>query len=232
MRDIPSTFPNPESANAEGIVSFGGPLNTDRLIEAYSAGIFPWPHSGMLLWFSPDPRCILAPSDVSVTKSMERVLKNGKYTISFDEQFRAVIETCSAIPRAGEVGTWITPTIIDAYCALHEQGYAHSVEAWLDDELVGGLYGVSLGRAFFGESMFSHEPNASKACFITLARQLEAWEFDLIDCQMPTDHLLSLGAQVTPRADFLNQLRDTMKHDARRGIWQAGPTGARDVPAA
>lgn len=173
----------------------------------------------MLLWFSPDPRCLLTPSDVRVTKSMERILKSGRFTISFDEQFRGVVETCSAIPRDGEEGTWITRDIIDAYCALHEEGYAHSVEAWLDDELVGGLYGISLGRAFFGESMFSHEANASKACFITLCRQLEAWGFDFIDCQLPTDHLTSLGAKVAPRTAFLNVLKETLTHDTRLGPW-------------
>lgn len=178
----------------------------------------------MLLWFSPDPRCMLAPGDVRVTNSMERVLRSGKFTITFDEHFRDIIAACSSIDRKYETGTWITDEVTRAYCELHEAGYAHSVEAWLDDELVGGLYGVSLGKAFFGESMFSYEANTSKACFITLARQLEAWDFDFIDCQLPTEHLIGLGAQVVPRNDFLNHLEETMKQDTRRGSWTAKQT--------
>lgn len=214
------TFPDPEEyADEDGIVAICSDFSVERLLEAYSKGIFPWPHEGLNLWFSPDPRCILKPAEVRITDSMKRILRSGKFRITFDTSFQSVIKNCSSTPRPGQDGTWITPEIVEAYTALHAAGFAHSVEAWHGDELAGGLYGVSLGRAFFGESMFSRTSNASKACFITLCQLLEKWNFDFIDCQVPTDHLLTLGATAVTRRKFLSKLRRVLAHRPRIGRW-------------
>lgn len=203
-----ATFPLLERAMAEpnGLLAAGGDLTPARLLQAYRQGIFPWFAPGQpILWWCPDPRTVVRPADLHVSRSMRKVLKQGRLRVAFDRNFPAVISACAA-PRAGASGTWITPKMQDAYIELHRLGHAHSVEVYQDDELVGGLYGIALGRVFFGESMFSRVDNASKVAFITLVRQLEAWGFALIDCQMPTDHLFSLGASSMPRADFCAEL--------------------------
>ena len=201
-------FPPPERAMAEpnGLLAAGGDLTPPRLLQAYRQGIFPWFAPGQpILWWCPDPRTVVRPADLHVSRSMRKVLKQGRLRVVFDCDFPAVISACAA-PRAGASGTWITPKMQDAYIELHRLGHAHSVEVYQDDELVGGLYGIALGRVFFGESMFSRVDNASKLAFITLIRQLEEWGFALIDCQMPTDHLFSLGASSMPRAEFCAEL--------------------------
>ena len=203
-----AAFPAPERAMAEpnGLLAAGGDLTPARLLQAYRQGIFPWFAPGQpILWWCPDPRTVVRPADLHVSRSMRKVLKQGRLRVAFDRNFPAVISACAA-PRAGASGTWITSKMQAAYIELHRLGHAHSVEVYQDDELVGGLYGIALGRVFFGESMFSRVDNASKVAFISLVRQLEAWGFALIDCQMPTDHLFSLGASSMPRAEFCAEL--------------------------
>ena len=197
-------------------------MSPDRLLLAYERGIFPWSApEDPLLWWCPDPRAVLQPEHIKVSKSMRAVLRKGTYTITLDTAFEGVIQGCAH--RPGE-GTWITDDFIQAYIKLHKLGFAHSVEAWNDSgELVGGLYGVSLGSMFFGESMFARSPNASKAAFIALSRHLAAQEFDLIDCQIMNPHLASMGAQHIPRPSFLEALELAMKHPTKRGIWALDP---------
>ena len=197
-------------------------MSPDRLLLAYERGIFPWSApEDPLLWWCPDPRAVLQPEHIKVSKSMRAVLRKGTYTITLDTAFEGVIQGCAH--RPGE-GTWITDDFIQAYIKLHKLGFAHSVEAWSDSgELVGGLYGVSLGSMFFGESMFARSPNASKAAFIALSRHLAAQEFDLIDCQIMNPHLASMGAQHITRPSFLEALERAMKHPTIRGIWALDP---------
>ena len=197
-------------------------MSPDRLLLAYERGIFPWSApEDPLLWWCPDPRAVLQPEHIKVSKSMRAVLRKGTYTITLDTAFEGVIQGCAH--RPGE-GTWITDDFIQAYIKLHKLGFAHSVEAWNDSgELVGGLYGVSLGSMFFGESMFARSPNASKAAFIALSRHLAAQEFDLIDCQIMNPHLASMGAQHITRPSFLEALERAMKHPTIRGIWALDP---------
>lgn len=185
-----------------GLLAVGGCLSTERLINAYRAGIFPWYNPGEpLLWWSPDPRLVLFPERVSISRSLSKTLRKGLFSITYDQAFERVMACCSE-PREASSGTWITEDMRKAYLDLHRQGLAHSVEAWRGDELVGGLYGVTIGRVFFGESMFHKRTNASKVAFVTLARQLNEWNYRLVDCQVQTQHLLSLGAEEIPRADF------------------------------
>ena len=218
-------FPPPEHFGEDGLVAIGGDLSPARLLLAYERGIFPWSApEDPLLWWSPDPRAVVKPEDVKVSKSMRNVLNQSLYTVTFDEDFRGVMQGCADRP---EEGTWITEDFIEAYLTLHDLGFAHSVEAWDGDgALVGGLYGVSLGSCFFGESMFARASNASKVAFITLARELEQWGFDCIDCQIMNPHLESLGAGHLPRANFLELLDRSLQKDTRRGQW------ARSNPAA
>lgn len=207
-------FPPPAYAEPDGLVAVGGDLQPERLLLAYRMGIFPWFSPGdPILWWSPDPRFVMKPEEIKVSKSMKQVLNRGTFRITYDQVFEEVISNCKSIPREGQPGTWITNNMKQAYIRLHELGYAHSVEAWQDDKLVGGLYGVSLGGAFFGESMFSLVSNASKAAYITLARHLETLNFSLIDCQMYTPHLESLGASKMDREQFLNILDDEMDRE-------------------
>lgn len=212
-------FPPPEHFGEDGLVAIGGDLTPARLLLAYERGIFPWSApEDPLLWWSPDPRAVVPTDEVKVSKSMRNVLNQGRFNITFDEDFRGVMEGCGDRP---EEGTWITEDFIEAYCALHDLGFAHSVEAWnAQGELVGGLYGVSLGAIFFGESMFARESNASKTAFITLARQLTRWGIPWIDCQIMNPHLASLGARMMPRADFLEVLESALNADTKRGRWQ------------
>ena len=213
-------FPPVESADTHGILALGGELTTDRLLDAYSRAIFPWYDEGQpVIWWSPDPRFVLFPRNLCVSKTMRQVLRRGIFDIRFDTAFRDVISSCAETPRRHERGTWITPDMIDAYCTLHESGFAHSAEAWREGKLVGGLYGVSLGGVFFGESMFASESNASKAAFITLVKKLIDKGFSLIDSQVHTDHLASLGAEEIPRTRYLELLAEGLVKDTLKGNW-------------
>ena len=214
-------FPPVSHAVRGGLLAVGGDLSPARLLAAYRAGIFPWYSAGEpILWWSPDPRCILLPAELRVSRSIRQFLKKGLVTISIDRDFGAVIAACQK-PRPGQEGTWITPEMQAAYTALFDLGYAHSVEVWQAGDLVGGLYGISLGSAFFGESMFSRIPNASKAALIALVEGLRARDFTLIDCQLESPHLLSLGARTIPRREFLALLKTALTAETIRGRWTA-----------
>lgn len=214
-------FPPPELANEDGVVAVGGDVSPERLLLGYRMGIFPWPVEGFpLLWFSPDPRFVLASSEVHVGRSLRKQIKRAPYVITMDRAFGDVMDACARAPRPGQSGTWITPELRAGYVRLHELGYGHSVEAWDDGTLVGGLYGVSMGAAFFGESMFALQPDASKIAFVTLAAQLDAWGIDLIDCQVHTDHLARFGAREQSRRDFLADLADHVEQPTRKGPWE------------
>jgi leucyl/phenylalanyl-tRNA--protein transferase len=216
-------FPPPEGADPSGVVAVGGDLRPERLLLAYSQGIFPWPAPGLpLLWHSPDPRMVLRPRELRVSRSLRKTLRRGCYRVSLDRAFGRVIRACAEIPRPGQDGTWITPEMTLAYEELHARGFAHSAEAWLGEELAGGLYGLSLGGCFFGESMFALRPDASKVAFATLVRKLAAWDFDLVDCQIHTEHLARLGAREWSRARFLRALRRSLARPTRRGRWTLG----------
>ncbi|MCU0449044.1 MAG: leucyl/phenylalanyl-tRNA--protein transferase [Bernardetiaceae bacterium] len=197
-------FPPLATATEDGLLAFGGDLRPERLLASYARGIFPWYSPGSpILWWCPDPRFVLWPADLRVSKSTAQLIRNQRFKVTVNRDFRAVIAACQKTPRPGQNGTWLTPEMVEAYATLHAQGYAHSVEVWQADQLVGGLYGLILGRCFFGESMFAHVSNASKVGFITLVRHLEAQGFKLIDCQVYTEHLASLGATMMPREAFL-----------------------------
>lgn len=207
--DNRAKFPDVSLALREpnGLLAVGGNLTPRRLISAYMQGIFPWYSQGQpILWWSPDPRAVLFPEKLKVSRSMRKEIRKGELTVTFDKAFREVVAAC-AQPRANSQGTWITPAISDAYTHLHKLGIAHSVEAWRDGKLVGGLYGVAIGKVYFGESMFSRETNASKLAFIYLVHQLAEWNFQLIDCQIQSDHLRSLGSEDLPRTQFLQILK-------------------------
>ncbi|MBU1965199.1 MAG: leucyl/phenylalanyl-tRNA--protein transferase [Proteobacteria bacterium] len=212
-------FPAVEQTAESGLLAVGGDLSPERLLAAYREGIFPWYGDGEpILWWSPDPRFVLFPNELRVSRSMRQFLKKGFVRITFDQAFREVIAACRR-PRPGQNGTWITTEMREAYAMLHDLGFAHSVEVWREKELVGGLYGISLSRAFFGESMFSAIPNASKAALITLATHLKKRGFDLIDCQVETAHLAGLGARHIPRRDFCALLKQSLRHETLRGNW-------------
>ncbi len=214
-------FPPLSSALREpnGLLAAGGDLSPQRLIEAYRRGIFPWFNPGEpILWWSPNPRMVLFPAELKISRSLRKTLKKRAYEIRVDTAFRQVMEACAA-PRDGH-GTWITPAMIDAYAELHRQGLAHSVETWVNGQLAGGLYGISLGRMFYGESMFSRQTDASKIAFVHLVRQLERWHFGMIDCQMKTAHLASLGAREIPRAEFSQKLAELVNFRAITGAWR------------
>lgn len=212
-------FPPPELASANGVLAVGGDLSAQRLVEAYRNGIFPWYSEGEpIIWWSPDPRYVLFPDELRVSRSMRQVMRRGIFEISFDRDFRAVMEACRT-NRRREQGTWITDDMLEAYTGLNELGLAHSVEAWRDGTLAGGLYGVSLGGCFFGESMFAAVSNASKAALIALVERLSARGFALIDCQVYTAHLESLGARGIPRSEFMRLLSDALTMPTLRGSW-------------
>jgi leucyl/phenylalanyl-tRNA---protein transferase len=214
------TFPPPESASPEGIVAFGAEPSPERLLVSYASGIFPWPHHELpLLWFSPDPRFVLEPERAHVPTSLRKRMRRGGYEIRADTAFREVMLGCRAAFRPGQDGTWITDEMIEGYTALHHLGFAHSVEAWADGALVGGLYGVSLGRMFTGESMFARAPDASKVAFATLLANLAAWGFAFVDCEVYTDHLSRFGAEEWPRPRFLQALAEALAAPTRRGRW-------------
>ena len=214
-------FPPPEDADDSGLLAVGGDLRVERLLLGYSVGIFPWySHGTPILWHSPDPRMVLLPEELHVARSLRKTIGRRRYRVTLDTAFTEVIAACAKVPREGQDGTWITNDMAEAYTELYERGYAHSAEAWLDDKLVGGLYGVSLGRAFFGESMFSNESDASKVAFVALVRWLSGWGVEFIDCQVHTDHLERLGATEWPRAKFLRALQRALDQPTRLGPWR------------
>jgi leucyl/phenylalanyl-tRNA--protein transferase len=219
-------FPPVELAD-DGLLAVGGDLSTKRLLLAYSQGIFPWYEADQpILWHSPDPRMVLRVEELHVPRSLRKVLRQGRYHFTLDSAFPAVIGACAAAPRHGQGGTWITPQMRAAYLELHRLGWAHSVEAWLDDTLAGGVYGVCLGAIFFGESMFARRPDASKAAFVMLTEQLQRWGVTLVDCQVHTQHLARFGATEWPRSRYLTALSAAVSKPTRRGRW------AFDQPAA
>ena len=215
-------FPDVEESTDEGIVAVGGDLSVERLILAYSKGIFPWYSSDRspILWWSPDPRFVLFPENLIVSKSMRPYFNQNKFKVTWDQNFEDVIKNCQKIDREDQLGTWITSKMLAAYIQLHKKGYAHSVEVWLDNELVGGLYGISLGKVFFGESMFAKVSNASKFGFISLVNQLKQKGFLLIDCQQETKHLESLGANAIKRKDFIDILNHNNIEETYIGSWE------------
>ena len=221
-------FPPPELAEDTGLLAVGGDLRPERLLLAYSLGIFPWYEDGLpILWHSPDPRMVLAAGELVVGRSLRKTLRRGRYQVRLDTAFAEVIAGCAEVARPGQRGTWITDEMRAAYAELHRRGYAHSAEAWLGDQLVGGLYGVSLGGAFFGESMFARAPDASKVAFVTLVEQLARWDIGLIDCQVHTEHLERFGASEWPRERFLAALAAALERPTRPGPWSlSGDRGA------
>jgi leucyl/phenylalanyl-tRNA--protein transferase len=216
-------FPPPEEAEEGGLLAVGGDLSPRRLLTAYAMGIFPWYQEEPILWYSPDPRAVLVPAELRISRRLRRTLGQGRFELRLDSAFEEVIRSCASVPRRGGPGTWITPDMIAAYCTLHELGFAHSSEAWCDGQLVGAVYGVSLGSSFFGESMFFRQRDASKAALVGLVWQTEAWGFELFDCQLPTEHLARFGARPWPRDRFLRELRESMEQPTRRGRWQLSP---------
>lgn len=218
-------FPSPEFARSDGLLCFGGDLSPERLTLAYQNGIFPWfSEYDPILWWSPDPRLVLKPGNIHISKSLKKSLKKEKFTIRTDTAFEQTILACSQPRKDENNSTWLVDEMIDAYIDLHQKGIAHSVEAWYEDRLVGGLYGISLGRSFFGESMFSAEKDASKTALVALALHLQENKFDLIDCQVTTGHLMSMGAIEIPRNTFLDIIQPSVKKTVSTDIWKSGRT--------
>lgn len=215
-----SYFPPPELALKEpnGLLAIGGDLRPERLLAAYARGIFPWFSEEPILWWCPDPRTVLFLDDLHISTSMQKVLKRHDFAVKMDTQFTKVIDLCATLRIEGP-GTWITPQMQAAYTTLHEMGYAHSLEVYKDNQLMGGIYGVSLGKLFFGESMFSLQPNASKIAIIYLVEKLKSWDFKLIDCQMWTSHLASLGASTLSRTTFLEIISQNSSLNTHMGKW-------------
>ncbi len=214
-------FPPLEDALVEpnGLLAAGGDLSPERLIKAYRCGIFPWFNENeTILWWSPDPRMVLFPNELKISHSLNKILKKRDYEIRVDSAFNEVIRACAA-PRKGQAGTWIHSDMISAYITLHEMGLAHSVETWVDGKLKGGLYGVTQGKIFFGESMFSQIDNASKIAFVHLVKQLEKWNYSMIDCQMRTTHLASFGAREIPRKEFSHKLEESVNYPNQIEKW-------------
>jgi leucyl/phenylalanyl-tRNA--protein transferase len=214
-------FPDPLKADKDGLLAAGGDLSAEALISAYSAGIFPWYDADSpILWWSPDPRLVLFPERFKISYTLMQTIKRERYSVRFDHDFPAVIRNCANVKRRNQKGTWINPDMQQAYINLYQLGYAHSVEMYSGSELAGGLYGVSLGRAFFGESMFHHQADASKVALYHLVEQMKKWEFHFIDAQQPTAHLKSLGAEEIPRKEFLKRLARSLEYTTRRGSWE------------
>lgn len=215
-------FPAPEMANEDGLLAVGGDLTTNRILHAYRSGIFPWYSNGQpILWWSPDPRMVLFPRHLNVSRSLLRTIKQEKFQVTMDMAFSEVIEACASTPRRGEIGTWITREMNDAYCRLFDEGYGHSIETWRDGWLAGGLYGVSLGGVFFGESMFFRESDSSKVALAYLAAFTVQQNFEMVDCQISNPHLTRLGAVEISRAEFLNRLEEGLARDTLLGPWKA-----------
>jgi leucyl/phenylalanyl-tRNA--protein transferase len=214
-------FPHPKESDPSGLLAVGGDLSPERLLLAYASGIFPWyAEDQPILWHSPDPRAVLRVEELHVPRSLAKAVRRGRFEVRLDTAFEAVIRSCAEIARPAAGGTWITPDMLHAYCELHRLGFAHSAEAFAGDRLVGGLYGVSLGSIFFGESMFAREPDASKVAFVALVRQLAQWGFELIDCQQPTHHLARFGAVLWSRSCYLDALARCTARPTRRGAWR------------
>lgn len=212
-------FPPVELATPEGIVAFGGDLSPERLLNAYRKGIFPWySEDEPIIWWSPNPRLVLFPNELKISRSMKKLINRNKFKISFDKNFSGVITGCQQ-PRKNQSGTWITGEMFDSYCKLYELGFAHSVEVWNKDELAGGLYGVSLGKCFFGESMFSNVPNTSKIALIFLVKNLMNFDFSILDCQVYSEHICSLGAREIPRNKFIEILNEALQYETLKGNW-------------
>jgi leucyl/phenylalanyl-tRNA--protein transferase len=223
--DPPSSFPPVSSALAEpdGLLAAGGDLSSERLLYAYRHGIFPWYDEGQpLLWWSPDPRCVFMPGDYRVSRRMQRELRRSNAEVRTNTAFSEVVQQCAG-PRKSEQGTWITPAIMSAFDELHKQGWAHSIEVWESGALVGGLYGLAIGKVFFGESMFSQRPNASKIALLFVADKLEKGDIELLDCQVVSGHLMSLGARTTPRSDFVKHLESACHPATRLPNWLDSP---------
>ena len=213
-------FPDPSYANKDGLLAVGGDLSPERLLLAYRNGIFPWySEGGPILWWSTDPRLVLYPHEIIVSRSLRKTLNRGHFQSSIDEDFEQVIRSCANAGGRNKSGTWITEEMIEAYTRLHQLGHAHSVETWYEDRLVGGLYGISIGRCFFGESMFAEMSDASKVALVQLTGHLKSWNYHLIDCQMPSDHLIRLGARLIPRYAFISQIRDAMDQPDADDLW-------------
>ncbi|HEY8117626.1 MAG TPA: leucyl/phenylalanyl-tRNA--protein transferase [Methylophilaceae bacterium] len=215
-------FPSIESALQEpnGLLAAGGDLSAKRLLQAYKLGVFPWFSEGQpILWWSPDPRMVLFPGELYISSSLKKRLRKNEYEIRFDSAFRAVMLACATTPRPGQDGTWITQEILDAYCQLYQLGYAHSVETWIDGQLAGGIYGVAIGRMFYGESMFHHVTDASKIAFVHLVQYLQQHDFGMLDCQMKTSHLASLGAREIPRMEFSLKLAELVNYPQVSSDW-------------
>lgn len=215
----PLAFPDPELADPSGIVAFGGDLEPDRLLLAYRSGIFPWYSRPPILWWSPEPRFVLFADELEVPRSLAKRIRQGRYRITLDQAFESVIQACARVPRPGQPGTWITDEMRQAYVKLHHLGFGHSVEAWDGDRLVGGLYGVAVGKLYAGESMFAVEPDASKIAFVHLVRQLQVWGFSLVDCQVHTEHLERFGARAISRAEYLARCTALADEPGRDGPW-------------
>lgn len=214
-------FPPPQMARKDGLLAVGGDLLPERLIRAYSLGIFPWYAPGEpILWWAPTPRLVLFPGEFKRSRRLERIIRQGTFKISMDQNFRQVIASCADTRLQKGEETWIDSEMLQAYCTLHELGFAHSVECWHNGILAGGLYGISLGTVFFGESMFSSKANSSKIALATLVDRMLAWNFEMIDCQIGTRHLMSLGAREIPGDEFYPRLARCMREPTRRGIWQ------------
>jgi len=230
-------FPDPRRAHPRGLLAHGGDLGPERLLAAYAQGIFPWYDEAPILWFSPDPRMVLRPGELHIGRSLARRERQQPFRLTMDTAFEAVIRGCAETPRPDQAGTWINRDMIAAYVRLHELGFAHSVEAWAPaggdadggERLAGGLYGVSLGRVFFGESMFAREADASKIAFAAFVRQIREWRFELIDCQVTTAHLARFGATEWSREDFLDALTGALRYETRRGPWSFDQSAIRSA---
>jgi len=207
-------FPPAELAEEDGLLAIGGDLSPDRLLLAYSSGIYP------ILWWSPSPRLVIFPDEFIIPRRLARLLRQKKFTVTMDKDFRQVITACAMADVRQEKGTWITGDMIEAYCLLHELGFAHSVECWQGENLAGGLYGISLGKVFFGESMFSRQPNSSKIALVSLVKKLLQWDFELIDCQMKTAHLMQFGAREIPGGEFQKLLAKGISRPAQNVKWE------------
>lgn len=214
------TFPDPRDADTHGLVAFGGTFEPAVLLAAYTQGIFPWPSEELpYAWFCPDPRLILPLDAVHVSRSLQKTIRRGRFTVTFDTAFEQVIEACSEADRDGQAGTWITDELIEGFLELHHEGFAHSVETWQDGQLAGGLYGLAVGAAFCGESMFFHQPDASKVAFVHLLERLQSYGFHFVDCQVHTEHLTRFGAHEIPRDKFLHRLDRALDAPTWRGSW-------------
>ena len=217
-------FPSPHLASHEGLLAIGGDLSVKRLLLAYSLGIFPWYSDGEpVLWWSPEPRLVLYPDELKVSRSLNKIIKKGAFKVTMDRAFEEVISECARIRLENQEGTWIVDDMVSAYCRLHATGFAHSVEAWRDERLAGGLYGVSLGKCFFGESMFTRVTDASKVALVALVKHLKALCFALLDCQIATAHLKRFGAREISRARYLDELNKALKTPTLRGRWTMTP---------